>query len=259
MLAEPQSIQVQTASAQVIHYVLRLSHVVINASCTERLLFVAPCWLCVWAFLTSLFGLHTLFHCPPSSDLWQSGVNGLEQDLCLVTGLAHRPLYPHYSHLLLTAAFFLSGIQAAGWGEGQLTFRHGHQTSFPFVPYYAKAFLPHIFDTLFLCVHTKRQGQAARESGVLVCGTELISTGIWRRKPRYLNPQTPSSLSFFLSPSLLWRLPPSCRLHHQVCEGCRCQLSLSWTTANLSSCLLSVVSSIFIHISHSTHLPQLIC
>lgn len=109
----------------------------------------------------------------------------------------------------------------------------------PFCPLHCPGFSSHTFDTLSFCVGTKRQDQAAREAGGLECGTELISTGIWRRKSQYLTPKPPIS-HFFLSPSLLWRLPPSCRLHHQVCEGCRCQLSLSWTTANRSSCLLSV-------------------
>lgn len=110
----------------------------------------------------------------------------------------------------------------------------------PFCSLYCPGFSSHTFDTLFFCVSTKRQDQAAKEAGGLGCGTKLISTGIWRRKPRYPTPPTTPISPFFLSPSLLWRLPPSSRLHHQVCEGCHCQLSLSWTTANLSSCLLSV-------------------
>ena len=83
----------------------------------------------------------------------------------------------------------------------------------------------------------------------------LISTGVWRPKPRYLPSQPPSSkplISLLLPLSLspcLWRLPPSYRLRRQVCEGCRCQLSFSWTTANLSLYLPSVVISSFIPIA----------
>lgn len=55
--------------------------------------------------------------------------------------------------------------------------------------------------SLSLCVGTEDRGQAARQAGGLVCGTVLISTGIWRRKPRYLPPQPPSSNPPHLSPS----------------------------------------------------------
>lgn len=110
--------------------------------------------------------------------------------------------------------------------------------------------------SLFLCFGTEGRGQAGRQAGGLVCGTVLISTGIWRRKSRYL--QSPSSKPL---PLRLLRLLPSCRLRRQVCEGCRCQLSFSWTAANLFSYLPSVVILSLIRISLSlfTHLPQFIC
>lgn len=143
----------------------------------------------------------------------------------------------------------------------------------PFHPSRSPSLSPHTYTqlytysphSLFPCVGTEGRGQAARQAGGLVCGTVLISTGIWRRKPRYL--QAPSSkplISLPLPlplPVCLWRLLPSCRLRRQVCEGCRCQLSFSWTAANLSPYLPSVVISSFIPISRSlfTHLPQFIC
>lgn len=111
-------------------------------------------------------------------------------------------------------------------------------------------FSPH---ALSLCVSTEDRGQAAKQAGGLVCGTVLISTGVLRRKATLSTttnplPQTSSSLSLFLSPRL-WRLVPSSRLHRQVCEGCRCQLSFSWTAANLSPYRPCVVISLFIPIS----------
>lgn len=116
--------------------------------------------------------------------------------------------------------------------------------------------------SLSLCVRTEDRGQAAWQAGGLVCGIVLISTGIWRRKLRYLPAQPLSSkpplISLLLPLSLslcLWRLLPSCRLRRQVCEGCRCQLSFSWTTANLSPYLPSVVISSFIPISLSLFPP----
>lgn len=71
----------------------------------------------------------------------------------------------------------------------------------PFCSLYCPGFSSHTFDTLFFCVSTKRQDQAAKEAGGLVCGTKLISTGIWRRKPRYPTPPTTPISPFFLSPS----------------------------------------------------------
>lgn len=76
----------------------------------------------------------------------------------------------------------------------------------------------------------QRQGQPARPAGVLVCGIVLISTGVWRRRQRYLPPPPPSfkppMFLLFRSPSLhLLRLLPSRCLRRQICEGCRCQLS----------------------------------
>lgn len=59
-------------------------------------------------------------------------------------------------------------------------------------------FTPH---SLPLCVGTEDWGQAARQAGGLVCGTVLISTGVWRLKSRYLPPQPPFSKSPHLSPS----------------------------------------------------------
>lgn len=57
----------------------------------------------------------------------------------------------------------------------------------------------------------------------------------------------------------LWRLLPSHRLHRQVCEGCRCQLSFSWTAAKLSPYLPSVVIFSFIPISCSLFPPHFRC
>lgn len=142
----------------------------------------------------------------------------------------------------------------------------------PFHPSRSPSLSPHTYTqlctysphSLFPCVGTEGRGQAARQAGGLVCGTVLISTGIWRRKPRYLQAPSSKPLISLLPLSLsvcLWRLLPSCHLRRQVCEGCRCQLSFSWTAANLSPYLPSVVISSFIPISRSlfTHLPQFIC
>ena len=73
--------------------------------------------------------------------------------------------------------------------------------------------------SLSLCVGAEDRGQAAWQAGGLVCGTVLISTGIWRRKPRYLPAQPfsskpPSSRSFFLFPSLY--VSGGC-FHHAAC------------------------------------------
>ena len=73
--------------------------------------------------------------------------------------------------------------------------------------------------SLSLCVGAEDRGQAAWQVGGLVCGTVLISTGIWRRKPRYLPAQPfsskpPSSRSFFLFPSLY--VSGGC-FHHAAC------------------------------------------
>lgn len=92
-----------------------------------------------------------------------------------------------------------------------------------FHPFSSLIFLTHTciytfsLHSVSLCVGTESPGQAARQAGGLVCGTMLISTGIWRRKPRYLPPQpppSPPSLSFFRSPSL--RVSGGC-FHHAAC------------------------------------------
>lgn len=82
----------------------------------------------------------------------------------------------------------------------------------PFCPLYCPGFSSHTLNTLFFCVGAKRQDQAAREAGGLVCGTELISTGIWRRKPRYLTPPNPPS-----PPSSCLPLYSGGCLHHAAC------------------------------------------
>lgn len=92
-----------------------------------------PSWLLCLAFTLCATAQRPL--------IYDSRVNGLEQDLCLVTGLAHPPLHPHCSRLLLTTASFPTGTEAASWRKGQLTSRHDHQTLFPFVSYTALAFL----------------------------------------------------------------------------------------------------------------------
>lgn len=83
------------------------------------------------------------------------------------------------------------------------------------------------FRPLSLCVGAEGRGQPVRPAGVLICGTVLISTGVQRRKQRYLPPPPPPSLFLlFRSPSLrLSRLLPSRCLRRQICEGCLCQLS----------------------------------
>lgn len=47
--------------------------------------------------------------------------------------------------------------------------------------------------TLSLLVGVQGRVQPVRPAGGLVCGTVLISTAVWRRKPRYLLPPPPPS------------------------------------------------------------------
>ena len=189
--------------------------------------------------------------------------------------------HPHaLTHSSSSPSSFRQRSQAAGMaGEPTHLQTRPPDLASPFIPFHPSYSLPgpflthtHIYSISphdpSLCVATEDWGQAARQAGGLVCRTVLISTGVWRPKLRYLPPQPPSSkplisllfplsslplsLSPFLPLSLspcLWRLPPSYSLCRQVCEGCRCQLSFSWTTANLSLYLPSVVISSFIHIS----------
>lgn len=121
----------------------------------------------------------------------------------------------------------------------------------PFIPHAPSVFLhalnPYSTHSLFLCACTRSQGQAVRKAGGLVCGTVLISTGIWRRKARYLTPQTPHP-----SPSSLPLCISGGCFHHTTCIarfGCPCQLSFSWKAASLFPYLPTVVISSFIHIS----------
>lgn len=93
--------------------------------------------------------------------------------------------------------------------------------------------------TLSLLVGVQGRGQPVRPAGGLVCGTVLISTAVWRQKPRYLPPPpllhtSPIPTSSLTFSGRLSRLLPSCRVHRQVCEGCRCQLSFhGWVPTSL--------------------------
>lgn len=105
--------------------------------------------------------------------------------------------------------------QAAGGPERRLTFRRGRRTfhlvsslSLPLSPSsrtHSRLYTYHPH-SLSLSADTGDRGQAVWQAGGLVCGTLLISTGIWRRKQHYLTPQPTPHPPYFSPPS---SLPPS--------------------------------------------------
>lgn len=132
----------------------------------------------------------------------------------------------------------------------------------PFTPHSPSVFLhtlhPYCTHSPFLCASTGSQGQAVRKAGGLVCGAVLISTGIWRRKARYLTPQTPHPSLSSLPPCIsggcfhhttciarfLKDVPASCLFHGRL---------------PASSHIFQPLSVPHLFTSLTTHLPQFIC
>lgn len=162
---------------------------------------------------------------------------------------------------LSSFSLHLFSPEEAGWGQaGELTHLQTGPSNLasPSNPSSSltlpQLFLEHTNMTLTLRpplhVGAKGSGQPVRPMGGLVCGTVLISTGVWRRKPHYLPP--PHSFPSRTPPLfLLFRSPLSASLevafHHSACVA-RFVKDVAASCLFMDGCQpLSPYSSIYCH------------